>query len=89
MDLNDPVEVPIEDTLDLHPFRPADVASIVEEYLYQAARRGFRYVRIVHGRGIGVQREIVQALLGRDPRVETFADAPDRGATRVTLRPLP
>ena len=79
-------EVPIEDTLDLHPFRPRDVASVVEEYLHQAALRGFRELRIIHGRGIGVQREIVRSVLGRDPRVVSVRDAPDRGATLVTLR---
>jgi len=79
-------EVPIEDTLDLHPFQPRDVASVVEEYLYQAALRGFRELRIIHGRGIGVQREIVRSILSRDPRVASFRDAPDRGAQLVTLQ---
>jgi dsDNA-specific endonuclease/ATPase MutS2 len=82
---DDPVEVPIEDWIDLHTFSPRDVASVVCEYLDQACRRGFRQVRIVHGRGIGVQREIVRSILGRDPRVRSFSDAPDRGATLVVL----
>lgn len=82
-----PVELPIEDTLDLHPFRPDEVASLVEEYLFQAAARGFRHVRIVHGRGLGVQRRVVQAILRRDPRVASFHDLPDRGSTAVSLTP--
>lgn len=85
-DANEPVEFPIEDVLDLHSFPPREVASVVEEYLYQAARKRYRHVRIIHGRGIGVQREIVRALLGRDPHVVAFEDASDRGATLVTLR---
>ena len=87
---DEPVPVPIEDALDLHPFAPRDVASVVEEYLIEAAARGFREVRVIHGRGIGVQREIVRAVLGRHPLVESFADAPPErggwGATIVRLR---
>ena len=64
---------------------------MVEEYLGEAAARGFREVRVIHGRGIGVQREIVRSVLQRHPLVESFADAPpDRGgwgATLVHLRP--
>ena len=82
---DEPVELPIEDWIDLHSFLPEEVPSVVEEYLYQAALRGFRRVRIIHGRGIGVQREIVRSILGRDPRVRSFSDAPDRGATLVEL----
>jgi len=88
---DDPVALPIEDSLDLHTFAPRDVASVVEEYLGEAAARGFREVRVIHGRGIGVQREIVRSVLQRHPLVESFADAPpDRGgwgATLVHLRP--
>jgi len=73
---DEPVELPIEDWIDLHSFLPEEVPSVVEEYLYQAALRGFRRVRIIHGRGIGVQREIVRSILGRDPRVRSFSDAP-------------
>jgi len=82
-----PVEVPIEDWIDLHSFRPAEVASVVEEYLYQAQQRGFRLVRIIHGRGIGVQREIVHALLRRHRQVASFRATEDRGATIVELAP--
>ena len=90
MDDDEPVPLPIEDALDLHPFAPRDVASVVEEYLIEAAARGFREVRVIHGRGIGVQREIVRGVLGRHPLVESFADAPPErggwGATIVRLR---
>ena len=81
-------EVPIEEALDLHPFRPQDVASVVEEYLHAAAGRGLTEVRLIHGRGIGVQRGIVQAALERHPRVDSFWDAPDShlGATVARLK---
>jgi len=92
-DIGDPVHLPIEDSLDLHSFRPADVASVVEEYLAQAHARGFAEVRLIHGRGIGVQRSIVQSLLARHPLVTGYVDAPEdrggRGATLVRLRPSP
>ena len=92
-DADDPVRVPIEDSLDLHSFRPADVTSVVEEYLAQASAHGFAEVRLIHGRGIGVQRSIVQSLLARHPLVTGYVDAPEdrggRGATLVRLRPSP
>jgi DNA-nicking Smr family endonuclease len=87
---DDPVELPIEDSLDLHSFLPADVRSVVHEYLTAAHARGFIEVRLIHGRGIGVQRASVQALLATHPLVATYADAPEerggRGATLVRLR---
>ena len=82
----EPVELPIEDWIDLHTFQPREVASVVEEYLYQALLKGYRHIRIIHGRGIGVQREIVHSILQKHPRVISFSDAPDRGATMVTLQ---
>ena len=82
-------EVPIEDSMDLHSFQARDVPIVVEEYLYQAIQRGFREVRIIHGRGIGVQREIVQSIIGKHPDVVSYRDAPDRGSTYVTLRTFP
>ena len=85
--MNEPLEVPIEDWIDLHTFQPREVADVVEEYLYQAIRKGFQQVRIIHGRGIGVQREIVHSILKRNPQVQSFSDTPDRGATVVTLYP--
>jgi DNA-nicking Smr family endonuclease len=87
----DPVELPITDVLDLHSFRPAEVPDVVRDYLDAAAGKGFRELRIVHGKGIGVQRQTVRTLLTRDARVEAFGDAPAEaggwGATWVRLRP--
>jgi DNA-nicking Smr family endonuclease len=89
----DPVPVPIEDSLDLHSFQPRDVLSVVDEYLQEASARGFTEVRLIHGRGIGVQRRSVQSLLAGHPLVAAFADAPEerggRGATIVRLRAAP
>ena len=79
-------EVPIEDSIDLHPFQPREIHVVVEEYLYQAIERGFREVRIIHGRGMGVQREIVRSMLEKHSEVLSFHDAPDRSSTYVTLR---
>jgi dsDNA-specific endonuclease/ATPase MutS2 len=89
----DVVRLPIEDRIDLHPFRPRDVRSVVESYLEEAVEAGFREVRLIHGRGIGVQREIVRSLLAQHPTVESFADAPPGrggwGATVVRLKQPP
>lgn len=76
-------EVPIEDTIDLHTFQPKEVRIVVEEYLFQAIERGFPRVRIIHGRGAGVQREIVRKVLSNHPGVASFYDADDRGSTYV------
>jgi DNA-nicking Smr family endonuclease len=90
-EIGDPIHLPIEDSLDLHSFRPADVVSVVEEYLIQAQTRGYAEVRLIHGKGIGVQRQMVQSLLARHPLVLRYTVAPEdrggRGATLVTLRP--
>jgi DNA-nicking Smr family endonuclease len=90
MEEPEPVDLPIEDSLDLHAFTPSDVRPVVEEYLKEAAARGFREVRLIHGRGIGVQRKSVQALLAGHPLVERFFDAPPErggwGATVVVLK---
>jgi DNA-nicking Smr family endonuclease len=84
------VELPITDVLDLHTFRPSDVKGVVSDWLDAAHEAGFRVVRVIHGKGIGVQREMVRKLLARDPRVEDFGDAPAEaggwGATWVKLR---
>ena len=79
--------VPIEDSIDLLAFAPGDVASVVEEYVRAAHEAGLREVRLVHGRGRGVQRGIVQAVLDRHPLVESFHDAPEShlGATVAVL----
>jgi len=87
---DEPVRIPVTDVFDLHTVPPRDVAAVVEEYLSEARRMGFRAVRIIHGRGIGVQREIVRSILARTPFVASFSDAPAEaggwGATIVTLR---
>jgi dsDNA-specific endonuclease/ATPase MutS2 len=83
----EPVELPIEDAIDLHTFQPREVASLVEEYLRQALLKGYREVRIIHGRGIGVQRKIVHSILKQHPRVISYRDAMDQGSTIVTLKP--
>ena len=84
------IELPIEDSIDLHPFRPREIRDVVESYLEAALGRGFHEVRVIHGRGIGVQREIVRKLLERHPAVIDFRDAPGErggwGATVVRLR---
>jgi dsDNA-specific endonuclease/ATPase MutS2 len=88
----EPVRIPITDVFDLHSVPPGDVAAVVEEYLLEARRLGFTALRIIHGRGIGVQREIVRGILGRTEFVADFRDAPAEaggwGATIVTLAPL-
>jgi DNA-nicking Smr family endonuclease len=85
----EPVVLPIEDALDLHAFHPRDVTSVVDEYLVEASRRGFGEVRLIHGRGKGVQRAAVQSLLARHPLVQRYFDAPPErggwGATVVVL----
>lgn len=68
------VELPIEDTIDLHTFSPKETKIIVEEYLYQCYQRQFPTVRIIHGKGIGVQREIVRKVLTSSPYVVSFSD---------------
>jgi DNA-nicking Smr family endonuclease len=78
--------VPIEDSIDLHTFQPREIHIVVEEYLYQAVKKGFREVRIIHGRGIGVQRQIVHSLLAEHPDVISFCDETDRGSTLVVLK---
>ncbi len=85
-----PRRIPIEDSIDLHTFAPKEALAVVTDYLEEAARRGYPEVRIIHGRGTGVQRQAVRAALSRNPLVESFADAPPEaggwGATVVKLR---
>ncbi|MGH9558408.1 MAG: Smr/MutS family protein [Bryobacteraceae bacterium] len=87
---DEPIRVPIEDIFDLHSVPPRDVEGVVEEYLAEANRLGMKALRIIHGRGIGVQREIVRKVLARTPFVAAFGDAPVEaggwGATVVTLK---
>lgn len=83
----EPHPVPIEGELDLHPFQPRDIPSVVEEYIREAHAAGLSEVRLIHGRGIGVQRGIVQQALERHPLVESFSDdvRSHLGATIATL----
>jgi dsDNA-specific endonuclease/ATPase MutS2 len=86
----EPIRIPITDVFDLHTIPPRDVKPVVEEYLREAHRLGFKALRIIHGRGIGVQREMVRSVLSRSAFVADFQDAPAEaggwGATIVTLR---
>ncbi len=88
---DDAFAIPIEDAIDLHAFAPRDIVSVVDEYLHAAHEKGFREVRLIHGRGKGVQRAAVQQLLRTHPLVLTFRDAPEThlGATVVALRMPP
>lgn len=85
------IQLEIRDVFDLHTIAPKDVKRVVEEYLAQARRAGYRSVRIIHGKGIGVQREIVRAVLKRTSFVEDWTDAPGGaggwGATIVRFHP--
>lgn len=84
---DDPVRLPIEPEIDLHSFAPRDIPSVVEEYVNAAHEAGLREVRLIHGRGKGVQRGIVQSVLERHPLVESFRDATEThlGATVAVL----
>ena len=84
-----PVRIPIEATLDLHAFAPSDARSLVDEYVTAAHHAGLREVRLIHGRGTGVLRGLVQAALDRHPLVIEFWDAAEThlGATIARLSP--
>lgn len=88
--VEDPVEIEITYVFDLHTIQPREVKAVVEEYLFQARQKGFRSVRIIHGKGIGVQRELVRSVLERTPFVMSFTDAPPEaggwGATIAHLK---
>ena len=88
--IEEETRVPIEDSFDLHSFLPRDVADALSDYLDEAVKRGWREVRVIHGKGRGVRRAEVRRLLSSDPRVVEFFDAPpgrgDYGATVVLLR---
>jgi len=89
---DEPVELPIEDAIDLHCFVPREIPDVVVSYLEAAAAAGLQEVRLIHGRGIGVQREQVRRVLAESPLVERFAEAPPErggsGATIAWLRPV-
>ena len=88
--IEDGTRIPIEDSFDLHSFLPRDVANALSDYLDEAFDRGWREVRIIHGKGKGVRRAEVRRLLAQNPRVVEFFDAPpgrgEFGATVVILR---
>lgn len=94
LDLNNPFSEPIEleitDTLDLHAFQPKEIRSLVENYLLEARSRNFSVIKIIHGKGIGVQREIVRKILSDTGFVESFKNAPEFsgswGATIVKFK---
>jgi dsDNA-specific endonuclease/ATPase MutS2 len=90
---DEPLEIEITDVFDLHSVPPRDVQGVVEAYLEAAHARGFTAIRIIHGRGIGVQREMVRSVLERTPYVLDYRDAPAEaggwGATVATLGPPP
>jgi dsDNA-specific endonuclease/ATPase MutS2 len=83
-----PVEWEITDTLDLHSIPPRQVKAVVEEYLFQAHERGFAVVRLIHGKGIGVQRATVREILSRTPFVREYHDAPDASGWGATIAHL-
>ena len=93
LDLNNPFgdsfEMEITDSIDLHAFSPKDIRAVVETYLAEARRKNFSIVRIIHGKGIGVQREVVRRVLAETDFVESFKNAPEfsggRGATVAKL----
>ncbi|MGH9882154.1 MAG: Smr/MutS family protein [Pyrinomonadaceae bacterium] len=86
----DPVELPLSDVIDLHTIPARDVRRVVEEFLHQAHEAHFPVVRIIHGKGVGVQREIVRSVLARTPYVHDWTDAPPEagglGATIVRFK---
>ena len=90
MEEDEPVRIPVTDVFDLHSVPPRDVEGVVEAYLEEAQRLGLRALRIIHGRGIGVQRDTVRRVLARTPFVLAYGDAPGEaggwGATLVTLK---
>jgi DNA-nicking Smr family endonuclease len=87
----DPIEIPIDGDLDLHPFSPRDIPSVVEEYVRACHERGITHLRLAHGKGTGVQRAVVRRVLASLPEVASFGDADQEkggwGATKVVLHP--
>lgn len=86
----EPVKVPIEEMIDLHTFAPKEIPDLLESYLGECRKAGFREVRIIHGKGAGIQRKIVHAFLQKSPLIERFFQAPPEtggwGATIAVLR---
>jgi len=88
---DEPIIPPLEDSIDLHTFQPREIASLVEEYITECCRAGFSEARLIHGKGSGVQRNIVRSVLSKHPAVSSFCDAPAGaggwGATLAFLKP--
>ena len=81
-----PVEIPIDGVLDLHTFNPKEVPDLIDDYLAACREKGIHEVRIIHGKGTGVQRARVRALLERNPKVKRYRDAsPESGGWGATL----
>ncbi len=87
----EPIQIPIEDVLDLHTFRPQDIADLLENYFDECIKAGIFSVRVIHGKGKGIQKRQVQRILRNNPTVKSFRDAPPEaggwGATLVQLKP--
>ena len=87
----EPIQIPIEDVLDLHTFRPQDIADLLENYFDECIKAGILSVRVIHGKGKGIQKKQVHRILQKNPRVKSFKDAPPEaggwGATLVELMP--
>ena len=85
-----PVKIDVEDVLDLHTFKPSDVPDLLEDYILECVKAGILSMRIIHGKGRGVQKKRVQKLLKNNPKVKSFQDAPPEaggwGATLVNLK---
>ena len=86
----EPIRIPIEDVLDLHTFRPQDIADLLNEYFSECIKVGIYSVKVIHGKGSGVLKKRVQGILKKNPLVESFTDAPPEaggwGATLVELK---
>ena len=86
----DPIKLPIEDWIDLHTFSPKDIPDLLESYLEECYEAGLKEVRIIHGKGIGVQREIVHKILRKSPLIDSFSQAPPEagggGASIATFK---
>ena len=88
----EPIQIPIEDWIDLHTFSPREIPALLEEYLLECQKKGFREIRIIHGKGKGIQMRVVQSLLKKSPLIDSFVTAPPEaggwGATIARLRPF-
>jgi dsDNA-specific endonuclease/ATPase MutS2 len=87
----EPIQIPIDDVLDLHTFRPKDIADLLENYFDECIKADIFSVRVIHGKGKGIQKRQVHRILQKNPRVKSFKDAPPEaggwGATVVDLKP--